>query len=71
MVHLALDVSRATGLKQILFFGGVISSTLIKEMLSRALEARNLKTLFAHSGYSADNAAGVALFAKRKYFLEG
>ena len=54
--------------KRVLMFGGVCSSEIIKEYITK--ECAGLKLVFAKGEFSADNAAGLAILAKRKY-MEG
>ena len=53
------------GRKPVLFAGGVMSNRLMRERLSARFDA-----LFAEGAFSADNAAGIALLAREKFFSE-
>ncbi len=58
-----LLVNNKLGLKDVLFVGGVMANSVIKERLRTRLEhpAVGLKLYFASPGLSSDNAVGVAL----------
>jgi len=52
------------GEKPVVYAGGVMSCSIIKEILARE------SVYFAEPAFSADNAAGVALLTKKRYFRE-
>ncbi len=60
---------RKTGLREILFVGGVASNRFIKERLKQRLEhpAVDVNLYFAKSEYSRDNAVGVGLLGISKW----
>lgn len=57
--------AQKTGIKDVLLVGGVMANLLIRERLIKRLEhpAINIKTYFAESKLSSDNAVGTALLA--------
>lgn len=61
-----------TGLRNVLFVGGVASNQYIKQRLQNRLEhpAIGAKLYFTTPEYSGDNAYGVACIAKKRYMLE-
>ncbi len=60
---LTLNAINKYGEKSIIYAGGVMSSKYIKERL-------NKYGMFADAAYSSDNAAGVALITREKYYRE-
>ncbi len=67
-VRLLKNAGLQTGVKGVILSGGVFSGKFIKEYVVCRLNGYN--TICAKSGCSADNAAGLAILAKRKYFAE-
>ncbi|MHB1315572.1 MAG: tRNA (adenosine(37)-N6)-threonylcarbamoyltransferase complex transferase subunit TsaD [Christensenellales bacterium] len=63
------EASKETGITQALLFGGVAESTFIRERLIARIQNRRdkLEVFFAKPTFSADNALGVALAARRFY----
>jgi N6-L-threonylcarbamoyladenine synthase len=61
-----------TGIKQILFVGGVASNLHIKERLMKRLEHPAVKAslYFTSPEYSGDNAYGVACIARKRFIYE-
>ncbi|MEZ4357630.1 MAG: O-sialoglycoprotein endopeptidase [Eubacteriales bacterium] len=68
--RLISNASIETGIADVILFGGVCSSDYIKDTIKKDLDQTNINTIFANKEYSADNAAGLALMAKRLYFKE-
>ncbi|HHP50585.1 MAG TPA: O-sialoglycoprotein endopeptidase [Moorella mulderi] len=62
-----------TGIRDVLLVGGVAANCYIRERLRQRLEHRAVgaRLHFASPLYSSDNAVGVALMAKRKFFSAG
>lgn len=54
------------GIRRAILFGGVCSSEIIKEYITE--ELKEIQTFFADKEYAGDNAAGLAILAKREYF---
>ena len=62
---LAENAAAVTGSLPVVFAGGVMSNTLIKRILSELP-----RVYFADPAYSADNAVGIALLCREKYYAE-
>lgn len=70
--HIGEGLSRATracmeeyGARKIVFAGGVMSNSLLKERLGREFEA-----FFAEPRHSADNAVGIAVLTRRSFLKD-
>ena len=59
--------SDSTGIQKVLLFGGVISNEYIKNEIESNAACGKLEIYFAGREYSADNAAGLAVWAANKY----
>ena len=59
---LCADVLKKCGDRPVVFAGGVMSNKLMRKRLTDAFDA-----YFAEPAFSADNAAGIALLARREY----
>lgn len=55
------------GIEKVLLFGGVISNEFIKKEIKNNAACGNLDIYFAGRAYSADNAAGLAVWAANRY----
>lgn len=62
LIKMALQIIEKYGRMPLLFAGGVMSNTYMRESISREFEA-----YFSAPSFSADNAAGVALLCRKKY----
>lgn len=60
------NVRKKLGELPVIYAGGVMSNSIIKDML-----ASKKNTFFADRAFSADNAAGTALLCRRKYLTAG
>lgn len=59
-----------TGIRDALLFGGIASSTLLREALEKSFQDQEVSFAlhFGHPERSGDNAAGVALIGAKKHF---
>lgn len=65
ILSMAKKAAQKYGEMPIVFAGGVMSNKLMRKRLSESFEA-----YFAEPAFSADNAAGIALFCREKYLTE-
>lgn len=65
LIELSENLTESYGEIPIVYSGGVMSNSIIKDML----RVRK-NTFFAEPAFSADNAAGTALLCRRKYLFE-
>ena len=63
---MTVNVRKKLGELPVIYAGGVMSNSIIKDMLSA-----EKNTFFADRAFSADNAAGTALLCRKKYSLTG
>ncbi len=68
VAHMALTAYEKTGVTAVLLAGGVLSSTLIRAIITSDVNesAPSLRLYFARPGLSSDNAVGVALIGAQK-----
>lgn len=71
VLKMLLQASEASGLQQALLFGGVASSHLLRELLTKRLQAgrHDVELYFARPELSGDNAVGLALIAARRHSM--
>ena len=62
LIKMASQITEKYGQMPLLFAGGVMSNTYMREAISKEFEA-----YFSAPSFSADNAAGVALLCRRKH----
>ena len=72
VARLLTGAGEKTGAKQALVVGGVASSTLLRELLSRRLKKQRkpIRVFFGQPQYSADNAVGVAAIGMKQYLKQ-
>lgn len=73
VVRLLNNASEATGIHEVLVFGGVASSGLLREMIARRTLSRHstVNWLWGDPELSGDNAVGTALIGARQYLIQG
>lgn len=59
-----------TGLRTVLFSGGVMANSLIREELMRRLAPSGMQLIFSDPAYSSDQAVGCALLTRRRYLCQ-
>lgn len=64
--EMTVNVRKKLGELPVIYAGGVMSNSIIKDMLSA-----EKNTFFADRAFSADNAVGTALLCRKKYSLTG
>lgn len=64
--------SERLGISDTLIFGGVASSSLLRDLINKRVQSRrsNLRINFGRPEFSGDNAAGVALIGARQQFTD-
>lgn len=63
--------SDTEGIGRALLFGGVISNEFIKSAIKKNPACGSMEICFAGRGYSADNAAGLAVWAMNRFKFDG
>lgn len=67
--RMILAGSRDTGIRQVLIAGGVASSQLFRQLVTKRIHKKdkNFRVCFGKPEYSGDNAVGAALIGAKKY----